>query len=106
MEKESMTTIRVLKEDIRHGKLRDSCLCPVALAVERELKRASISVDYGYITADYGNKTVVIYKTPEIVHRFMVSYDHHRFVAPFSFELGDPLPLRPDLERASRSEFL
>jgi hypothetical protein len=84
-------TIEVTAEDISRGKPRSTCGCPVALAINRQLK---LSETEHLITASVGRKftqvltlrRVLVFWFPDNVQIFIDRFDSDQPVKPFSFE--------------------
>lgn len=79
--------IEVTQEDIRKGKRFQNDACPVALAVQRTLKRQAIIGDRLF---SLYNKRGLIYTygtLPKAVQLFINKFDNKEKVEPFGFTL-------------------
>ena len=76
-------TIKVLASHIKRGKRRECSLCPIALAITRQLKPTNpVKVDNEDVFMD-GK----YYRLPTETRRFITNFDAGRKCKPFSFEL-------------------
>ena len=80
--------IEVTQEDIDLGEPCDPLLCPVALAIDRQLPGSDCEVEYCTIDLEPG----MVFKTPQSVRNFIAAFDEEEPVAPFSFDLDIPQP--------------
>lgn len=82
--------IQVTEEDIQLGKPGNSTLCPIARAIKRTTHCSTAS--WGYITgtARFPNDEFRIYQAKEYleVSRFVIDFDSHEPVEPFSLTLS------------------
>lgn len=85
----SKLIVRVTARDIKNGKPRKPCRCPIALAVRRKVGPLwRLSADYGYTTVKAKRPTVNQsrqYSTPKMATRFMSKFDGRRPVKPATF---------------------
>jgi hypothetical protein len=82
-----MLNIYVTKDDIEQGET-DSCRkCPVALAVNRRLKRGCFAVVGGTFIDVYNPPGYETVKLPAKVTAFIRNFDAQNLVKPFRFEL-------------------
>ena len=77
----SLLKVRVTRDDIRKGEPWRCDACPVARAMRRHGYQ-KVFVDMSMISTRW--KT---FRTPALVRRFMLQFDRHRPVKPFSFAL-------------------
>jgi hypothetical protein len=91
--------IRVTQEDINNGRPDDSFNCPVALAIQRELRTNSIDVvcHFGYTKIPLVFKPLNTYYViqtgsllPRSANRFIKKFDAHKEVKPFNFYIEVP----------------
>lgn len=91
-------TVEVTAEDIRRGECGEPCKCPIALAVQRLLKRKYQWVMFctGAIIRDIktGDDCTSEIEMPDIASDFVVAFDDTEDegidVSPFSFPLDIP----------------
>ncbi len=77
--------IEVTEDDIRNGKSYDCMTCPIALALSRAFKE-SLHVRATPFSLFVDNPPR-IFNPPQSVVAFMVDFDMHHPVQPFTFEL-------------------
>jgi hypothetical protein len=84
-------TIRVTKEDIKHGVLRHMHYCPVALATKRALGRSDIAVFSFVVRAATGDEPLAIgdllFNSTTRMRAFIEAFDKEKKVKPTSFRV-------------------
>lgn len=79
-----MITVKVTQEDIQTG-AKDNCYrCPIALALNRALKKPVTCWTYTYTIHN------ISYTLPSVVSRFIVGFDGGDLVKPFEFQIESP----------------
>ena len=73
--------IRVLRRDIKNGKIGDCKLCPVALATRRARIMPLSNIDVGGYALDFDGH----WRVPIEVAAFVTDFDNGLPVQPFSF---------------------
>ena len=84
-------SFQVTQNHINAGHKSDIRLCPIALAINGELKpeyRAWIGMWGMHITE--GDKRVFSEQLPTLVRRFRYDFDNYNHVTPISFTLSIP----------------
>lgn len=76
--------INVTQEDIDNGKVRNSCYCPVALAMRRVTKETWSVTGIGLFC---DSKIGLNKSTPKSVLQFIRAFDIGMPVSPFEFEV-------------------
>lgn len=76
-----MIQISVTENDIRNGRRRDRCDCPIARAVRRTLNNMAVVTAAGIFTSD------AKYRHTDASMEFMLDFDQGFDVQPFTFEL-------------------
>lgn len=80
--------IAVTQEDIDNGLHENSSSCPVALAISTTLnKKVCVQANSGHIHEKESPIGTQLFLLPERVEKFIVSFDAHLYVEPFSFTL-------------------
>lgn len=78
--------IRVIRDDIRKGKRKSLCECPVARALKRQTPFSKITV-CSALTFIQSNGGSVVVDAPKAVSDFITKFDLGEPVKPFTFEL-------------------
>ena len=86
--------VRITQADIDNGKPDHTCLCPIALAIERALRARGLDVEGVQVEA---NRVEIAYGAdrirwrtidlPESAIEFIERFDYGTGVDPFEFEL-------------------
>jgi hypothetical protein len=81
--------IEVTAEDIRVGWRSDCCRCPVALAIRRalDLGECDVEVIPDLVVISRRAAPVATYDLPNMAFEFVLRFDGHAWVEPFTFEL-------------------
>lgn len=75
--------IKVTEDDIKKGRPRSACLCPIALAIQRETNTInSVYVGAHYVSTDY-KSYILPFEAQEAIRKF----DDIGEMEPFEFEL-------------------
>lgn len=84
-----MIKVEVTQEDIDNGpKWINAKMCPVAMALKRALGNQRISVAPTYFCFyDENDVTISNHMLPKGVPNFIINYDSHMEVKPFTFEI-------------------
>lgn len=83
--------VKVTKKHIKEGKRRNSCECPVALAISDALdRRATVVVNHEDILFSTYDVSYC-QSSPRSVQRFVKTFDDLGAVKPFAFYLEVPL---------------
>lgn len=79
--------IEVLQRDIDRGGI-EATTCPIARAVKRALGRRKICVTNAWVYSSSNSEgEKVLAKLPPRAQRWILYYDTHRVVEPFTFSL-------------------
>ena len=88
--------IEVTQDDIDKGLRCNGTECPVALALQRYVKDAALVTSaFVYFERKWQGShpyfdTNKIAETPAVASRFILDFDQHKSVTPFSFNLDIP----------------
>ena len=88
----TLVRVNVTSKHIAAGTRRSTTLCPVARAVADALGHAmppdaDITVS-NLITVWHRGQWVAQWRLPRVVNRFIISFDAHKTVRPFAFDLA------------------
>lgn len=79
----------VTKEDIQKGRKKDSCLCPIALALKKIFKVNAVGIEVRDDTVyHYTDTNTFSAMLPAKATKFVHSFDNGKTVAPFSMILN------------------
>ena len=73
--------IKVTAEHIKNGQPRNNCACPIALAVDEQMKVKSVVTTYAIFISN------TRYVLPDAAKAFISAFDSLEQVEPFEFEL-------------------
>lgn len=94
-------TISVTQEDIEKGLRYQSFKCPIARAMQREFGCSVSAGSFGLIAFPGGDKDDWGSPLPASAFDFMLDFDMHIPVAPFSFSISVPDDVVPSAPIAS-----